>query len=114
MFYNLFKSMVVVVMISICFSIVAGEGEKSLVGYWKFNDGTGSAVIKDTSDYGNNGIMLNKKSCSWAREDDRGFFLQFAPDELACVEVKKSDSLDLKNAFSIIIKFSCDLDAIRG
>jgi hypothetical protein len=47
-------------------SVNSGNYDKSgnLVGYWKFNDGTGSALTDNTSN-SNNGTLNNMNSSSW-------------------------------------------------
>jgi len=45
---------------------------------WRIKDGTGSLVLKDSSPDGIDLKIATPETVTWAREDDRGFFLNFS------------------------------------
>ena len=85
----------------------------SSIGYWEFDEGGDEKIVKDGSGKGNSGI-ISGTSWKWAREDDRGFFLQFNGGPDSYVRINNSTSLNLKKKFTIEMQFSCDLSAIDG
>ena len=49
---------------------------------WKIKDGTGSTVLKDSSPEKTDLKITTPETVTWAREDDRSFFLNFAGGEV--------------------------------
>jgi len=78
--------------------------------YWKCKDGTGSTVVRDSGSFKLDAVIDPSGRCSWAREDDRGFFLTFKNGGYASVPHDKK--LSLVNGFVLEVFFSCDLEAI--
>ena len=78
--------------------------------HWAIKDGTGSATVKDSGSSKLDGTIVNPHRCTWAREDDRGFFLTF--DRGGYVKVPHSDKLNFKKGFVAEVFFSCDLAKI--
>lgn len=76
--------------------------------HWQFKDGEGSIIIKDSA--GNlPGKIITPEKASWAREDDRDWFLTM---QNGTVEIPHDDELDFPDGFIVMVKFSCDLDMI--
>jgi len=73
-----------------------------LVGRWRFNKGNGT-IVTDSSDYGNNGILMNS---SWVEHDDDSFgsqyyyFVQF-DDAQDRVEVPYNTNMVFDDEFSV-------------
>ena len=74
---------------------------------WKLKDGTGNAAAKDS---GGNSHLALKGKVSWAREDDRSFFLNFSGDTAEC----KADGLYFPDGMVLEVFFAPDLARGKG
>jgi hypothetical protein len=64
-----------------------------LIGYWRLNDGTGSATARDWSSWGNNGTLTNLDAASaWVNGGPEG--LALSPQGKGYVNVPDSSSID--------------------
>ena len=72
---------------------------------WDCKDGSGSAIVKDSSPDGINLDILQPDKVKWAREDDRGFFLQFDGGVVSCFPTEK---MFFPDSIAIDIRFSVD------
>lgn len=72
--------------------------------HWELKDGTGALNVKDS--IGTlNGKIVTPENVTWAREDDRGFFLNFRGGHL---EMPHSETMCYREGFIAIIRFSPD------
>ena len=78
--------------------------------HWDFKDGDNSKIVREKDNSALNGKINNPALCSWAREDDRGWFLTFKSG--GSVIVPHADSLNLENGFTARIHFSYDISGI--
>lgn len=85
----------------------ASAEDSSLVGYWSFNEGEGSAV-KDSSPFGNNGNIEGNPG--WVK-GKKGYALSFNAEEKKegekydCVLIPSSESLNLTNEITVMAWF---------
>ena len=64
--------------ISLCFCTVVLAAAGLAAAEWKIKDGTGSLVLKDSSPDKIDLKIATPETVTWAREDDRDFFLNFS------------------------------------
>jgi len=69
---------------------------------WKLKDGTGNATAKDS---GGDSHLALKGKVSWAREDDRSFFLNFSGGTAEC----RADGLYFPDGMVLEVFFAPDL-----
>lgn len=78
-------------MIHLTFAISLCVADETLVGYWKFDEGSGSSA-KDLSEFGNDGVI--KGEAIWKPGKD-GMALEFSKDNKNYVEVLDNETLDI-------------------
>lgn len=71
--------------------------------HWEFKDGTGSFEVKDSGQEKLHGKIIQPDRCIWAREDDRGFFLNFSG---GAVQVESDKKLLYSQGLILDIHFS--------
>ncbi len=72
---------------------------------WDCKDGSGSSIVKDSSPNRIDLTILQPEKVKWAREDDRGFFLQFDGGVVSCLS---NDKMSFPDGMTIDIRFSVD------
>ncbi len=83
--------------LSINYNEIKKQVAKELIGYWKFDEGSGT-ITKDSSNNSNNGIINNAK---WV-EGKKGYALQF--QNLGdSVIIKNNDKLNPTNSFTYML-----------
>ena len=78
---------------------------ETIIGDWRFEDGTGSTKVKDYSGAGRNAGISNTDTIHWCREDRYGWFLQFTGDT-GGVTVENMEALT--SAFTFDLRFTCN------
>ena len=77
----------------------------SIAMQWDCKDGSGSSIVKDSSPNRIDLTILQPDKVNWAREDDRGFFLQFDGGVVSCLANEK---MSFPDGMTIDIRFSVD------
>jgi len=79
-----------------------------LIGFWRLNDGAGSARCRDWSGWGNDGMLVNlDPTASWAAGGPEGTAL--APQASGYVNVSPSVSIDsIGNALTVVASMYLD------
>ncbi len=94
-------SLMTLVLLLLCISVVLGQAEQFLVGYWPFDEGAGKAA-KDASGKGHNGELIN--DANWV-QGKFGKALDFGAGG-GYVVVKDDDELDLADAVTVMCWFN--------
>ncbi|MBQ9500709.1 MAG: hypothetical protein IJU70_00985 [Lentisphaeria bacterium] len=75
---------------------------------WKFDDGTGSALVRCSSTAMLDGKIRSIGRSRWAQADERGFFLRL---DGASVEIPFQESIDYPEGFILEAEFAVDFKA---
>lgn len=82
--------------------------QSGLVGYWNFNEGSGT-VIHDLSGFGNDGVLVNATASTWTTSGFGGAlsFGGVTGSGSTRVEIADSASLRLSNSFTFAAMVNC-------
>ncbi|MEI8245795.1 MAG: sugar-binding domain-containing protein [Lentisphaerota bacterium] len=108
---KLIKIMAILFAASALCGISFADEKKSLAAFWEFKEGAGN-IVNDSSGNNNNGKIMSLDVCKWGSNDNNEPCLIINNTNCsgkANVRVENSPSLQLSDAFTIIVSFSCDL-----